>query len=218
MRVFGILFALTLVASSAEAMTITIDNGTSVTGGPLAGGGGISYDWYGSDDFHIKGGTFDGGGMGTCEPCGGGTQQLQYSWSGDAWGLGILQIGEELLNPAFFDGAMQLLATVSLPRAESGPFNVTVPFTGSGYLWAFPTSSRNSPPLRFNLTGSGTATFTIGNYLPDDPSLFYVKSARYDFGTTPTPVPEPATAVMLATGLVAIMRRRGVSGSARTKQ
>ncbi|CAN5881088.1 hypothetical protein BH24ACI5_BH24ACI5_01810 [soil metagenome] len=92
-----------------------------------------------------------------------------------------------LFVPAGFDGGV-----------------LTAPFTFAGafYFQDTPTSGG-----RLDLFGGGLATLTFTPY-PNWPGALALTSARYEFGADP--VPEPATMVLIGTGLagLAALRRR----------
>lgn len=78
---------------------------------------------------------------------------------------------------------------------------LTAPFTTSGVFNVLATPS-------VPLTGRGIATVLLNPFCcdPDRPQLWKARSVRYEFESQ-SPVPEPATLLMLGGGLFAIARR-----------
>ena len=94
-----------------------------------------------------------------------------------------------LFVPAGFDGGV-----------------LTAPFTFAGEFYFEDTPMSGG---RLDLFGSGLATLAFTPY-PNWPGALALTSARYEFGADP--VPEPATMVLIGTGLAglaALRRRRG---------
>jgi hypothetical protein len=81
------------------------------------------------------------------------------------------------------------------------------PFDFSGRLSAFADPSRTGAPLfSTNLVGTGQATFGVLLFQPGRPQI---GDLDFVFGPSASPVPEPATLALLATGFAAaIIRRR----------
>jgi hypothetical protein len=137
----------------------------------------------------------------------GGSVDLEARW------VGLDLMGTATLNGTSYTQVGGLTSNTSLDARWSGTLTIPTTFTG-GVLTApfqfsgvFAVFNTGVVPIN-NLFGGGTASLTFTPY-PNEPGAFLLSSARYEFDTA-APVPEPASMVLIGTGLagLAALRRR----------
>lgn len=101
------------------------------------------------------------------------------------------------------------LAPIMVPVIPNGQnvFSMSVPFIANGYftLQCPPDVANCSSPSQLSFTGQGTATYTFINNSRSFPVPgTWLSNVSYTF-STPEPTPEPATLVLLGTGLLGIL-------------
>lgn len=104
-------------------------------------------------------------------------------------------------------------ASFQLPTVLTSTFSVTIPFTMVGNL--IPIVDCTVDPQNCNqvvannaISGNGNVTYNFANF---GNGVWQMTGANYVYGTPTNPTPEPATIILLGTGLV------GIAGYARKR-
>lgn len=100
---------------------------------------------------------------------------------------------------------VQFSGTAVLPPLRAGSITITAPFLFNGsFFHPVDNNASGFPAITEPLAGSGTATLTIAPAGLGD--SWFVNHARYDFvdSQAPSPTPEPATLLLLGSGLLGL--------------
>jgi hypothetical protein len=119
-----------------------------------------------------------------------------------------------LVSWAAQDSFLQFTGSGVVIPSGADQITLTMPFDMVGTIQVHPLDDPGSVIFSTEINGSGIATLTLrrpgGN-----PAGFAIDTARYDF--SPAAVPEPATVILLTTGLAGIVVRKW-RGGRRSKQ
>lgn len=195
--------ALSAAEARADALVVTGGFGTSngVFGGPFLLTG---------EGFVLSGSTLQG-------------SASFPALAGALVNLGSNNVGLDISSGGFYNGFLRFDAPFVVPGVALDLFVVTTPFTFTGRIQVCedPLASVNGCPagrisFEADLTGSGIATAVLTSFelSPGGPRVYSLRSVRYDFAA---PTPEPATLVLLASGLAGVgaaarrRRRKAVS-------
>ena len=214
----GVLLAAVLAglmggASNARADPITITGGHILIAPGLQGPG--TMDLIGTRGFSVTGqlgtGRVD---PRVCFPCEPGTPiSVGAAWSGLDL-LGMVATLEGVTYPQVGGAnspnqlAVELSGAAVAPAFVAGsPVTLTAPFTLEGIF--FHAQELFGPVSTETLMGSGIATLTLqplprGENVPVD--LWQYGGVRFDFTADTQPIPEPATLLLLGSGLAFISR------------
>jgi hypothetical protein len=115
-------------------------------------------------------------------------------------GITYPELNVALTGTLVFDAPTVVLP----PSTPLGPVTITAPFMFHSQVTGFALGENDSPLFAVDLIGSGTVEV---RFLDDSPMLYAEPEVTYVFAAT-SPVPEPASAFLLATGMAALAGRR----------
>ena len=214
-------FALSFLPREARADEVVINTG-SFTMPSMSGG---------SFTFQGQGMTLNGwinGASTLCSPCTSG-QTLDAS----LYGAGLdIRAGSGIVNGVsydhlYYDSQLRFTtASFTVPNDDAPTVTLTVPFTFEGVMQGCTESVMSAPcpggwVFSSTMRGEGIATLQLSSSLDASGNRIYsVRNISYNF-SSPTATPEPATLLLMGTGLAGVaakLRRRRRKSSATDKE
>jgi hypothetical protein len=206
----------TLAALPAAADPITITSGTMIVGGFGRGAfRSTSFSLTDGDSFSITGHNPDGvsqPGLPPCTqfaPCGAGMTTNPSNTYRLPGASGSATLNGTAYSQVLYQGGSFTFqgGDVTLPASTADSFDLLSPFLfhGTASIWTIGAS--NSPTYYgdFSLTGGGTATTHLQRF----GNGYAISGFTYDFANeTASPTPEPASLLLLGTGLAAVWQAR----------